>query len=59
MFRVLRSVRTARMEGVEIKTFNEVCEQMLASGDVNPEQLYDAVCKQVSIAKKTRQLLRS
>ena len=44
---VLCSVRTSRIEGVATKTFNEVFGHLIAHG-MTPDELYDAVCKQVN-----------
>jgi len=41
------SVRTSRIEGVATKTCNEVFGHLIAHG-MTPDELYDAVCKQVS-----------
>ena len=41
------SVRTSRIEGVATKTFNEVFGHLIAHG-MTPDELYDAVCKQVT-----------
>ena len=43
------SVRTSRIEGVATKTFNEVFGHLIAHG-MTPDELYDAVCKQVSMS---------
>lgn len=42
------SVRTSRIEGAATKTFDEVFGHLIAHG-MTPDDLYDAVCKQVSI----------
>ena len=41
------SVRTSRIEGAATKTFDEVFGHLIAHG-MTPDDLYDAVCKQVS-----------
>ena len=42
------SVRTSRVEGAATKTFDEVFGHLIAHG-MTPDDLYDAVCKQVSM----------
>ena len=43
------SVRTARQDKVGAKNFDEVFATLIAQG-ISPDELFDAVCKQVSLA---------